>query len=161
MLNDSPIFGRAIPTQWDAASRANKNIKTVIMTAGGNDVLQDPGAEQDCKRGGAKCKATLAKIAESLRALWTKMGDAGVQDVVYVGYSEHAGKAGADAASVKRNGVGEVCASMTNIRCTAIDSTPFVGPRDLVSDGIHPSKSTNDRLAKEIYKVLEQEGIRR
>jgi lysophospholipase L1-like esterase len=160
LLKDSG-FGPAIPTQWEAATRANKNIKTVIMTAGGNDVLQDPGAEADCRRGGAKCKATLKTIAEALGTLWAQMGAAGVQDVVYVGYSENAGKSGPDAANINKNGVAEVCAAQTAIRCHAIDSTPLVPASGLVSDNIHPNKATNDVLARAVYKLLEEKGIRR
>jgi hypothetical protein len=160
LLKDSG-FGPAIPKQWDTAVRQNPNIKTVIMTAGGNDVLQDPGAQADCQRGGAKCKATLKTIGEALGALWHKMGEAGVQDVVYIGYSENAGKAGPDAANATKNGVSEVCAAASNIRCHLIESTPLIAKKDISIDGIHPVQQANDRLAKEILNLMKAEGIRR
>jgi hypothetical protein len=40
MLLSFSTFGPAIPSQWDAAVRANSKIKTVVMTAGGNDIIQ-------------------------------------------------------------------------------------------------------------------------
>lgn len=161
LLEDS-LFGPAIPNQWNDAVRQNRNIKTVIMTAGGNDVLQDPGAQDDCRRGGAKCKNTLKQIGERLRALWTQMGQAGVQDIVYVGYSEHAGKAGPDTSNASKNGVGDVCLSMTAVRCHLIESTPLVPANEISGfDGIHPIRSANDRLAKTIVDLMEREGIRR
>jgi lysophospholipase L1-like esterase len=161
LLKDS-AFGPAIPTQWEAAVRQNRDIKTVIMTAGGNDVLQDPGAQQDCQRGGAKCKNTLRQIGEALRALWTRMGEAGVKDIVYIGYSEHAGGAGAETSNATKNGVGDVCLSMINVRCHLIDSTPLVPKREVSGfDGIHPIRSANDRLAKTIVDLMESEGMRR
>lgn len=49
LLEDSPIFGKAIPTQWDKAVEENPDIKTVIMTGGGNDVIQETGMAQACR----------------------------------------------------------------------------------------------------------------
>ena len=161
LLEDNLLFGPAIPKQWNDAVRQNPNIKTVIMTAGGNDVLQDPGAQADCQRGGAKCKATLKTIGAALGALWQKMGEAGVKDVIYIGYSENAGKAGPDAANATKNGVSEICAAASNIRCHLIESTPHIAKRDLISDGIHPNQAANDRLAKVIVDLMKAEGIRR
>jgi len=135
--------------------------KTVIMTGGGNDVIQTPGLQADCRRNGANCAALLKRIGETLGALWKKMGDAGVQDVLYVGYSESAGNAGPNAPTPLKNGIAEICAAQTNIRCHILDTTPLVPESGLAIDGIHPLARINNRIAAAILQKLEDEGMRR
>lgn len=161
MLLSTSLFGPAIPTQWDAASRSNKEIKTVIMTAGGNDVIQNAALQADCKTNGATCQAKLKDIGAALTSLWKKMGAAGVQDIVYVGYSEAAGGTDPRVANTNTNGTAAACAAITEAHCWSFDSTPVVKKTDLLADGIHPNQGTNDRLAKAVYSLMEEKGVRR
>lgn len=160
MLLEDGLFGAAIPTQFEAAVRQNRNIKTVIMTGGGNDVLLVPGAQQECQRQGPACQKKLAEIGAGLKKLWERMAAAGVEDVVYIGYSENAGSAGANASNVNKNGVAEICANAP-VRCHSFDSTPLVPRNALAIDGIHPVRGANDKIAKAILQLLEEKGIRR
>ncbi|MET0339793.1 MAG: hypothetical protein ABW252_02280 [Polyangiales bacterium] len=158
----SSLFGPAIPTQLTTALRQNSGIKTIIMTGGGNDVIQTPGMQADCKRSGNNCATLLKKIGTELVGMWEKMGAAGVQDVLYVGYSESAGDAGPSAPTPLKNGIAELCAAQTSIRCHILDTTPLVPEfGGLAIDGIHPVAAANDRIAKAIVAKLEAEGIRR
>ena len=43
------LLNGAIPGQFTRVSRTNKNIRTVIMTGGGNDVLLNPAATAACR----------------------------------------------------------------------------------------------------------------
>jgi hypothetical protein len=147
-----------IPTQFDAAVRADKDIKTIVMTGGGNDVIL--GGITDCNRRGPNCTKRLAEIKDSLIKLWERAAAAGVQDVVYVGYSESAGSTPAEFTNATKNGVGAACLAVTSLNCHVLDSTPIVGRR-LKADGIHPQQAAHRDLAKEVYKLMEERKIRR
>jgi hypothetical protein len=155
------VTDNVIPNQFESAVRANKNISTVVMTGGGNDVLITGPA--DCPRGGPNCQKRLVQIKDRLIKLWNRMGEAGVKDVVYIGYSEGAGggKAPREFANAMKNGVGEACLANTAVRCRVVESTPIVGPLGLGLDGIHPTQTTNDRIAKAILELMTKEGMRR
>lgn len=161
LLEDS-LFGPAIPKQLDNALRQVPGLKTIVMTGGGNDVIQTPFMQGECRRRGAACIALLQKIGATLDQMWKRMGAAGVQDVLYVGYSEGAGDAGPDAPTPLRNGIAEICRSQTTIRCHILDTTPLVGPLGgLAIDGIHPVAAVNRRIAQAIVQKMQAEGMRR
>lgn len=159
MLQDS-AWGRAIPSQFADAIRATPGIKTVIMSGGGNDVIQTAGMQEDCKAGGAACAQLLSTVGAALARLWDSMGTAGVQDVLFVGYSANAGDSGPNAPSPLRNGIAQICASATRIRCHILDTTPLVARSDL-ADGFHANRSGNDRVAQSVLRKMEAEGMRR
>ena len=147
-----------IPTQFDQAVRADKNIKTIVMTGGGNDVLI--GGPADCSRAGPNCKRKLIEIRDGLVKLWEKAAAAGVQDVMYIGYSEGAGSTPAEITNATKNGVGDACLAMKSLNCHLIDSTPIIGRR-LKADGIHPQQVAHRDLAQAVYKLMEQRKVRR
>ncbi|MET0341707.1 MAG: hypothetical protein ABW252_11950 [Polyangiales bacterium] len=151
----------AIPGQFDTAVRADRDIKTVIMTGGGNDVLLGGAERADCPRGGPTCQKLIVNIRAELVKLWEKMAAAGVKDVLYVGYSESAGKTSAtpQVTNTMTNGTGEACLAMKSLRCTPLDSTPIVGSS--LADGIHPTRGAHDKLADAVLKLMEQKGMRR
>lgn len=155
-------LGPLIPTQWDRAVRENPNIKTVIMTGGGNDVLLGGSERDDCPRGGPKCKVLLTNIIKTLNQLWEKMAAAGVKDVVYIGYSEGAGGGSAtpEITNTTTNGTGAACLAMKSLRCTPLDTTSIV-KRRLKPDGIHPVQAANVDIAVAVYKIMEEKGMRR
>jgi len=156
MLLSASAFGAAIPTQYASAKRADPNIKTVIMTGGGNDIIQNPGVQASCNQGGPECVELLGRISAKLDELWTQMAEDGVQDVVYINYSRDAGSTDDSVRGMMK----PIAICLTGkIRCHAIDSTPAV-MGDL-QDGIHPTRAANDRLAKVIYELMEKQGIRR
>lgn len=144
----------AIPGQFDRALRANPDIKTVIMTGGGNDVMFS-GA---CNGSAERCAEAGAMIVMRLNTLWTKMAEEGVKDVVYIQYSNSAGTArmrpdGGMQASV------QICTT-GKIRCHSIPTSDIVASRDLL-DGIHPNAAANTRIAKRVLEIMEKRGVRR
>jgi hypothetical protein len=151
------LLNGQIPGQFDQAVRQNRDIKTVIMTGGGNDVLLNPVATAACRD--PSC-GVLKNIVGGLTKLWEKMAAAGVKDVVYMGYSEGAGSSPPAVTNATKNGAGAACQAMTSLRCHVIDSTPIVRGQ-LGLDGIHPIQQANDRMAKAILELMEKEGIRR
>ncbi|HLK35727.1 MAG TPA: SGNH/GDSL hydrolase family protein [Polyangiaceae bacterium] len=159
MMLQADTFGPAIPTQWPQAVMANPNIKTVVMTGGGNDIIQNASLQTDCQQGGMMCAMVMEQIAQAFNTLWTQMADAGVQDVVYVMYAKNVG---ATAASLRPDGgLGPypICTS-GKIRCHTVDTTAAVNGQ-IAGDGIHPLAAANQRVAMQIYNLMVSEGMRR
>ncbi|MET0341848.1 MAG: SGNH/GDSL hydrolase family protein [Polyangiales bacterium] len=151
------LLDGAIPGQYQRAKRANPNIKTVVMTGGGNDILIT-GLSADCAAGGTKCAEQLDKIGEGLRALWTQMASDGVRDVIHIQYSTDAGSGVKDGAA--RNALlSELCASMTPIRCHLLPTDDLV--KGDLPDTIHPSPAAYDRIGAAVIALMEAKGMRR
>jgi hypothetical protein len=128
-------------------------VKTVIMTGGGNDIMFTGGC--DTKEA---CEMSVQRIADMLDELWTKMSEAGVQDVVYIQYSKNAGTA----PSENRPAVSPtptICLTGP-LRCHSMSTTELVAAGDTV-DGIHPTSAACDRIADAVVQLMEAEGIRR
>jgi hypothetical protein len=157
MMLTSSAFGPAIPTQYDAAKRANPAIKTVVMTGGGNDIIQNPTIQSACNTGGAACVELLNKVSDAMNTLWTKMADDKVEDVVYVQYASDVGSTDPSVRGMQKTPA--IC-TMGRIRCHAVDSTAAV-MKQIAGDGIHPLQSANTRLAKVVYDLMKSEGMRR
>ncbi|MFM2418427.1 MAG: hypothetical protein RL385_3150, partial [Pseudomonadota bacterium] len=148
-----------IPRQFDTALRADRNIKTVVMTGGGNDILLT-GAGADCETGGPNCAAKLDDVAKTLDTLWAKMSTSGVQDVVHVMYAEIA---------VKNNPVKNLPAHLTRLqtlcnshppmRCFQLNTDSIVDR--LRIDGIHPTDENYDKIGKAVFDLMTAEGMRR
>lgn len=149
----------SIPSQWDAAVRQDANIKTVIMTGGGNDILESSSLITDCERGGSRCADRLAEIVDALSALWAEMAAAGVEDVVYVAYANDASSAGQSLADTERNGIAAACAAAA-LRCHIQPTTDLVRGQYL-SDGVHPVKAGYVRIAEAVYDLMTRRGMRR
>jgi lysophospholipase L1-like esterase len=162
LLMDSVRYGQAIPKQWDQAVRDNKNIKTVVMTAGGNDIIQDTELQQDCADGGETCKAKLAEIGMALKTLWSRMAAAGVKDIIHVAYAKVAGSGIKDADDNAKS-LAELCAAVPSpTRCRIVTTDDLVAGRSGIAvDGIHPTQAANDRIATAIYKLMAAEHIAR
>jgi lysophospholipase L1-like esterase len=159
LLQDSLLFGKAIPKQFDDALRENRNIKTVIMAAGGNDIIQTAGMQEDCRNNGNRCKQKLKEIGEALKQLWAKMAANGVQDVVHITYATDAGSSGPYASDASKNGVLEIC-NAAPLNCHILETTALVRG-DYILDGIHPTRAANDRIAKAILELMEKRKMRR
>jgi hypothetical protein len=154
-------FGAAIPTQWDAAKRADPDIKTVVMTAGGNDVIQGSSTLQSsCLMGTDECKMKLKVISDALDKLWTQMADDGVLDIVHIRYTDNTGTLHPDLQADKGLPRPKICDS-GRVRCHAVHTTDIVARGDLAIDGIHPLGSANDKIAKRVYELMVKEGMRR
>jgi hypothetical protein len=155
LMDDS--FGPAIPTQWDDAKRADADIKTVIMTGGGNDIIQSDSLKASCMTGGDDCKGLLMRESKAYDALWAKVADSGVLDVIRVKYAEDTGTV--DPSILGSFTPPEIC-STGKIRCHDLDTSALI-MKQLAADGIHPLQGANDRVAKAIVELMDKEGIRR
>jgi hypothetical protein len=159
MMLMADSFGPAIPTQYDSAKRANPNIKSVVMTGGGNDVIQNPALQTACQTAQPSCIMLMNQIGMALNDLWTKMAADGVKDVLYIEYSADAGMVDPSLQEGKGVPVPMVCLS-GNIRCHFMKTTDAVMGQ-LAADGIHPLQSANQRVAKNAYDTMVMVGMRR
>lgn len=143
------LLDGVIPNQYESAKRANPDIKTVVMTGGGNDLLLGTGATSDTD--------TIDKVAVRLDALWTEMGKDGVQDVVYIEYSE----GGTNGPNVQYGikTVGPVCTNHKAVRCHFLLSDPII--MMMLRDGIHPTDAGFDKIGKAVFELMNKEGMRR
>lgn len=142
----------SIPPQWDDAI-GDGEVKTVIMTGGGNDIMFTGGC--DTKEA---CEMSVQRISDMLNELWTKMSDAGVQDIVYIQYSKNAGTAPSENRPATSPTPG-ICITGP-IRCHTIPTNDEVAAGDTV-DGIHPTRAACDRIATSVLGYMETNGIRR
>jgi hypothetical protein len=149
------LLDEVIPNQYAAAKRDNPDIKTVIMTGGGNDLLlTGMSGGGTCSAG---CMSTIDKVAMRLEMLWQEMGDDGVQDIVYIEYSQ----GGDNSAGV---GYGHtklvpLCEAAAPVRCHLLHSDDFI--MMMLLDGVHPTADGCTKLGKAVYELMEREGMRR
>ena len=153
------LLNGQIPSQYTQAKAVKKSIKTVVMTAGGNDVLLT-GLSADCTAGGTTCQMTLNKIAMALGQLWDQMGKDGVTDVVHIMYSRYAGGGLKDPAANQAL-IQTYCDAVPQpMHCHLLNTDMIVG-KDLMADGIHPSAAACDRVAQAVTSMMQMDGMRR
>jgi lysophospholipase L1-like esterase len=162
MLLQDDLFGPAIPTQWDAALKANKNIKTVVMTGGGNDIIQGSSSLQtSCKNGTEECTKVLNQIGQTLGSMWLKMATAGVQDIVYILYSKSANTGRLKDIESNNAALKVLCDAVPlPTRCFTLNTDDLI-KNDLAIDGIHPVAAANARVAKAVFDLMTSKGMRR
>jgi hypothetical protein len=149
------LLDEVIPNQYESAKRSNKNIKTVVMTGGGNDLLLTG------MTGGSTCSAgcmdTINKVGARLKKLWDEMGVDGVQDIVYIEYSR--GGSNAPGVNYGTEQIKPICAALTPARCHFVDSDPIIMMQ--LIDGVHPTADGCQKIGKAVYTLMESEGMRR
>lgn len=163
MLLTRSLFGASITSQVDSkvVTRSGKSqYKQVVITGGGNDIIQNAALERSCSASSASssqfatCAAKLTEIRNRMVDLWGKMGKAGVEEVIYIAYSPVAGSAPL-AASSSAEALRPLCAAQTGIHCTFIETKDIVRSKaDLIADGIHPKRNKNDEIAAKVIRAL-------
>lgn len=154
------LLDEVIPGQYATAKRAGA-IKTVVMTAGGNDIIQNATLKSDCMQGGTMCDAQVAKIHMRLAELWKTMSSDGVQDVIHVMYSKSAGS-GVKNRDKHNENLGKVCADVPEpLRCHLLNTDALIGPSEMRGDGIHPTDPGYDKIGKAVFELMEEKGMRR
>jgi lysophospholipase L1-like esterase len=165
------LLDEVIPNQYEAAKKEGVP-KTVIMTAGGNDILQDPillisaCLDPDWKDGGA-CAQRIDEVAARLTKLWAEMALDGVQDVFIIGYSQKTNPFGlgttAKSITYSNMKIPPICEMVpAPLRCTALDTDMTVPDLTIrSSDGIHPTDEGYDLIGKAIWDVMQSKGMRR
>jgi hypothetical protein len=160
MLLMADAFGPAIPTQYESAKQFQPGIKTVVMTGGGNDVIQNPTLQASCMMNGPECKQLGMDIIAALDKLWSEMSDDGVQDVIYIRYSKSASSSSSDMDAGPPPPPPQICLKGP-IRCHSVETTDLVAATDLAADGIHPLVTANQRIAQRVFDLMMSEGMRR
>lgn len=153
LLND------VIPNQYQTAKSADADIKTVVMTGGGNDIIQVPGLRDDCTAMGAQCEMVKKQILDRLTQLWDVMSADGVQDVLYVQYSNPEGQ-NVDFATASGESVKTRCEAVkAPLRCHRLETLDIV--MGDIPDDIHPSAVAFDRLGESVFQLMTEQGMRR
>jgi hypothetical protein len=152
------VLTGAIPGQYDSAKRADPDIKTVVMTGGGNDVLLT-GLSSACTSGAESCRTQLERIMVEFDKLWAKMSMDGVRDVVLVHYASDAG-GGVNPSLMHDQRLMMHCGSVpAPLRCHLLFTDDIV--MGAYQDGVHPTSAAYDRLGKAVFDLMVAEGMRR
>jgi lysophospholipase L1-like esterase len=152
------LLNEQIPGQYDTAKAAGP-VKTVIMTGGGNDIIQVPGLRADCTAMGEMCAMVVGQILDRISQLWQEMATDGVQDVVYVQYSNPEGN-NVDFALASGDGLAKRCAEVPSpLRCHRVETLDIV--MGDIPDSIHPSAAAYDRIGEAVHALMIEKGMRR
>jgi hypothetical protein len=145
------LLNGQIPGQYTSAKREDPDIKTVVMTGGGNDLLLTGMTS------GSSATTAIDNVAKGLVELWNQMSTDGVKDIVYVEYS----RGGTNEMNVNTGTekIRPLCAAVQPARCHWIDSDETIMMQ--LRDGIHPTDAGFDALGKTVFKLMETEGMRR
>ncbi len=159
-----------ITKQYNTAIAARPTIKTILMDAGGNDILMDVYWSQACQTTSttpsAACKAYINGVLDSVETLWTDMGNDGVDNIIHTGY--YALKAGTlttlmygktklNAAVAYADVELAKAALISQAEVTFIDPrASFAGKESsyIKSDGIHPTNAGGKVIADLIWAKL-------
>jgi hypothetical protein len=147
------LLNEVIPNQYKSAKRANPNIKTVVMTGGGNDLLLTGMTTGGCTAG---CMSTIDDVTQRLKEMWEEMAADGVEDVIYIEYSRGGGNA--PGVNYANQVIPPVCAAAP-VRCHFIDSDLIIN-MELI-DGVHPTASGCTKLGKAAFDLMVEKGMRR
>jgi hypothetical protein len=152
-LAGTMLLNEAIPNQYKSAKRENPNIKTVVMTGGGNDLLLTGMTTGGCTAG---CMSTIDDVTQRLKEIWEEMAADGVEDVIYIEYSRGGGNA--PGVNYANQVIPPVCAAAP-VRCHFIDSDLIINMELL--DGVHPTSSGCTKLGKAAFDLMVEKGMRR
>jgi GDSL-like Lipase/Acylhydrolase family len=163
----APVGGSpAIPDQYKAAKMADPDIKTVVMTGGGNDILQEILLQ--CVDGAfaETCQAQIDKVAARLTTFWAEMAADGVQDVIVIGYSRKTNPLflGTTSESIEYSAkkIDPLCAAVpAPLRCHSFDSDKAAPNLTFMFDGIHPDGAGYDAIATGVWELMKSKGMRR
>jgi hypothetical protein len=98
------------------------------------------------------------QIRDRLTALWDLMAADGVQDVVYVQYSNPEGQ-NVDFADAGDSVKTRCAAVKAPLRCHTLETLDIV--MGDIPDDIHPSAVAFDRLGVAVFKLMTDQGMRR
>jgi hypothetical protein len=169
-----------IPDQFDLAIAGDKDVHTVVMDGGGNDVLLpdvtlDPLSE--CKNSAQSptlknCQDIVQRSGDTVYKLAEKMAAAGVRDVVYFFYPnipEGTLLGGASPNQINKYSKGKmeaVCAGIEDrtkgkLRCHFVDMVPvFEGhPGWFFPGDIHPTGEGSAAMGKAIWAKMKDECV--
>ena len=166
-------FVRTIPAQYTQAKNADRNIRTVIMDGGGNDVLIGANGACDASYPNGQlsqaCYNIIDKVEAVNNSLWQDMINDGVKNIVDQGYYFSSDKDLWVVSDVFQNRTKQEFAKMA-AKNTGVKMV-FVEPKDnpyfdkskvssyTVSDGIHPTDAASAELANMLWDAMVSNGI--
>jgi hypothetical protein len=145
------VLDEVIPNQYESAKMENPDIKTVVMTGGGNDILTTNCADE-------ACNSIVDMVSDRLTMLMQEMGKDGVQDIVLIGYTypDDTSKRESLDYSIMLNKM--FCKPDSMPRCHSLDSTQL----DItLRDGIHPDDAGYDLIGETVWQMMQDQGMRR
>jgi len=152
------VLDGVIPRQFTSAVAANPNIKTVVMTGGGNDILL---GNIFCTISWAEsCNQTVRDVADALAELRADMAAAGVEDVVLVSYGYPTNTVVRPGLELARELAMTMCVPGAMPRCHFVDPVVQLEGK-LGGDGIHPTPEGYDILGQMTWDLMEDRGLRR
>jgi len=156
------LLDEVIPKQYTTA-KGQGPVKTVVMTGGGNDIIQDKPTDCVDSAFGDVCKAQIDKVGARLVKLWEEMSKDGVEDVLIIGYTRKASllfSPLSKSAEYSNLTIPPLCAAVAPpLRCHALDAdTVFDGA---TREGIHPTNAGYDKIGEAVWKLMQEKGMRR
>jgi lysophospholipase L1-like esterase len=152
------VLDGVIPRQFTSAVAENANIKTVVMTGGGNDILL---GNIFCTVSWAEsCNQTVRDVADALAEMRADMAEAGVEDVVLVSYGYPTNTVVRPGLELARELAMTMCVPGAMPRCHWIDPVVELEGK-LGGDGIHPTPEGYDILGQMVWDLMEERGLRR
>jgi hypothetical protein len=145
------VLNEQIPNQFKSAVQENPDVKTIVMTGGGNDILTSSCADE-------ACNSIVDDVGKRLETLLLDMNDAGVQDVVIIGYTYPADMTKHESLDHSREVSLKTCVPTSMPRCHFVDSSKL---DFMLQDGIHPNAAGCDLIAKTVFDLMTSEGMRR
>lgn len=150
---DGSGFLPSIPTQYQTAVDEDPDIKTVVMTGGGNDILGTNCADEECN-------TIVDDVAVRMAELREQMAEDGVEDVVLINYGYPADESRHASLDYSRMKIAEECLVTNTPRCHFIDPVEELDGK-IRSDGIHPTAEGYDLLGEMVWELMQEEGMRR
>jgi hypothetical protein len=165
-----------VTKQYNTAIAARPSIKTIIMDAGGNDILMDLYWSQACQTSttlSSSCKTYIDGVLDNVESLWEDMNADGVDNIFHLGYYNL--KAGTlttllygktklnPAVQYADNQLATSCA-VSSAECWFIDPrADFLGKEStyIKSDGIHPADPGAKVIAAKIWNKMVAVGAYR
>ncbi len=163
-----------IVNQYNKAIAARPSIRTIIMDAGGNDILMDAYWSQACQSSSgvisSSCQAYLDGVLDKIEVLWEDMDNDGVDNIIHQGYYRiksafltnllYGGTKLNGAVNYADTKLGPSCA-VSPAQCWWIDPrADFAGKEStyIKSDGIHPTNTGAKVLATRIWNKMVSVG---
>jgi lysophospholipase L1-like esterase len=140
-----------IPAQYESAKMENPNIKTIVMTGGGNDILGSSCAD-------TACNSIVDMVSARLAMLMQETAKDGVQDIILIGYTYPDDMTKRESLDYSIMLSGRLCVPDGMPRCHFLDSSKLT---IMLRDGIHPDAAGYQTVAKAAWKLMQDNGVRR